>query len=212
METSLRRPLIVVVACALLDPEGVITPPAGYAGKVLYEGELGLVIGQRCKDVDEAGAADAIFGLTVVNDVTALDLLNADYTYVNERVARHYGIPNVYGARFRRVKVTEEERRGLLGHASILSVTSHATRTSPVVRGKWILSNLLGTPPPPPPPDVPALKENSEGSKVSSVRERMELHRANPTCATCHNIMDPLGFALENFDATGRWQIGRAHV
>jgi mono/diheme cytochrome c family protein len=140
-------------------------------------------------------------------DHNVLDLLGADYTFVNERVARHYGIPNVYGARFRRVKVTEDARRGLLGHASILSVTSHTTRTSPVLRGKWILSNLLGTPPPPPPPDVPALKENSEGGKPASVRERMVLHRANPTCATCHNIMDPLGFALENFDATGRWRV-----
>ena len=139
-------------------------------------------------------------------DHNILDLLNADYTYVNERVARHYGIPNVYGARFRRVQITDDNRRGLLGQASILSVTSHATRTSPVVRGKWILSNLLGTPPPPPPPDVPALKENAEGNKATSVRERMELHRANPTCATCHKIMDPLGFALENFDATGRWR------
>jgi hypothetical protein len=139
-------------------------------------------------------------------DHNVLDLLNANYTFVNERVAKHYGIPNVYGSRFRKVTLTDENRRGLLGQASILAVTSHTTRTSPVVRGKWILSNLLGTPPPPPPPDVPALKENSEGGKPRTVRERMQEHRANPTCASCHNVMDPLGFALENFDATGRWR------
>lgn len=134
------------------------------------------------------------------------ELLDANYTFVNERVARHYGIEGVYGPRFRRVAVTDENRRGLLGHASILSVTSHTTRTSPVLRGKWILSNLLGTPPPPPPPNVPALTENTAGVAPKSVRERMELHRANPACAVCHKIMDPLGFALENFDATGRWR------
>ncbi|MEI9815364.1 MAG: DUF1588 domain-containing protein [Acidobacteriota bacterium] len=138
-------------------------------------------------------------------DHTIQDLLNADYTYMNERVARHYGVEGIYGPRFRRVKVSEE-RRGLLGQASILAVTSYTTRTSPVLRGKWILSNLLNTPPPPPPPDVPALKENTAGVKPSSVRERLELHRANPACAVCHKIMDPLGFALENFDATGRWR------
>ncbi|MEP7353410.1 MAG: DUF1592 domain-containing protein, partial [Acidobacteriota bacterium] len=139
-------------------------------------------------------------------DHNVLDLLNADYTYVNERVARHYGIPNVYGTRFRRVQLTDDARRGLLGQGSILSVTSHTTRTSPVLRGKWILSNLLGIPPSPPPPNIPALKENNEGGKATSVRERMVQHRANPACASCHNVMDPLGFALENFDATGRWR------
>ena len=140
-------------------------------------------------------------------DRPVMDLLDANYTFVNERVARHYGIEGVYGPRFRRVQITDENRRGLLGQASILSVTSHTTRTSPVVRGKWILSNLLGTPPPPPPPDVPALKENTAGVKPTSVRERLELHRENPACASCHKIMDPLGFALENFDATGRWRV-----
>lgn len=139
-------------------------------------------------------------------DHNVMDLLDADYTFVNERVARHYGIPGVYGPRFRRVKITDDARRGLLGQASILSVTSHTTRTSPVLRGKWILSNLLGTPPPPPPPDAPALKENGELAKPTSVRERLELHRANSPCSGCHAVMDPLGFALENFDATGRWR------
>ena len=147
-----------------------------------------------------------LIGSIFREDRPVLELLDADYTFVNERVARHYGIEGVYGPRFRRVKITEDARRGLLGQASILSVTSHTTRTSPVLRGKWILSNLLGTPPPPPPPNVPALTENTAGVSPKSVRERMELHRANPACAVCHKIMDPLGFALENFDATGRWR------
>ena len=137
---------------------------------------------------------------------SALDLLNAGYTFVNERLARHYGIPNVYGSRFRRVPVTDDARKGLLGQGSILTVTSYPNRTSPVLRGKWILENILGTPVPPPPPNVPALKENSEGAKAKSMRELMEEHRANPACAVCHKIMDPLGFSLENFDATGQWR------
>ena len=139
-------------------------------------------------------------------DRSVLDLLDADYTFVNERLARHYGIPNVYGTRFRRVSLTDQNRRGLLGQASILSVSSYPNRTSPVLRGKWILENILGTPPPAPPPNVPALKDGGEGGRVLSVRERMEEHRKNATCATCHRIMDPLGFSLENFDAVGRWR------
>jgi mono/diheme cytochrome c family protein len=139
-------------------------------------------------------------------DRNVLDLLNANYTYVNERLAKHYGIPNIYGSQFRRVTVTDDARRGLLGQGSILTVTSYPTRTSPVLRGKWILENILGTPPPPPPPNVPALKENDEGGKVTTVRERMEEHRKNPACATCHRVMDPLGFSLDNFDAVGAWR------
>jgi len=139
-------------------------------------------------------------------DRSVLDLLTADYTFVNERLATHYGIPNVYGSRFRRVAVPSDARRGLLGQGSILTVTSQANRTSPVLRGKWILDNLLGTPPPPPPPDVPALKENNERDRPLTMREQMEEHRANPACATCHKQMDPLGFALENFDAVGAWR------
>jgi hypothetical protein len=146
------------------------------------------------------------FGSIMREDRNILDLLTADYTFVNERLARHYGIPNVYGSQFRRVTVTDETRRGLLGQASILTVTSYPNRTSPVQRGKWILTNLLGTPPQPPPPNVPQLKENAEGSKPLSLRERMEAHRTNPVCAGCHRIMDPIGFALENFDAVGRWR------
>ncbi len=149
---------------------------------------------------------EMFFGSIVNEDRNVLDLLNGDYTFVNERLARHYGIPDVYGPRFRRVTLTDNARRGLLGQGSILTVTSYATRTSPVLRGKWILTNILGTPPPAPPPNVPALKENNEGGKILSVRERMEEHRKSPACASCHKIMDPLGFALENFDAIGQWR------
>ena len=142
------------------------------------------------------------------DDRSVLDLLNANYTFVNERLAYHYGIPNVYGTHFRRVALPEgSPRGGLLGHASILTVTSYANRTSPVQRGKWVLENLLGMPPPPPPPNVPPLKENKgAGGKVLSVRERMVEHRANPVCASCHSVMDPIGLSVENFDAIGRWR------
>ena len=140
-------------------------------------------------------------------DRSALDLLDAHYTFVNERLARHYGIPNVYGSHFRRVSLQQQARRGLLGQGSILTVTSYPNRTSPVLRGKWILENILGTPPSPPPPNVPALKENDEGGQPTSVRARLELHRKNPTCASCHSVMDPLGFALENFDGIGTWRV-----
>ena len=143
-------------------------------------------------------------------DRNVLDLLTADYTFVNERLARHYGIPNVYGSRFRRVTLPDENRRGLLGQGTVLAVTSYPNRTSPVLRGKWILENVLGTPPPPPPPNVPTLRENGEGGKVTSVRERLELHRKDPGCATCHRVMDPLGFSLDNFDATGEWRTNEA--
>jgi hypothetical protein len=139
-------------------------------------------------------------------DRSVVELLNADYTFVNERLARHYGIPNIYGDRFRRVKVSTEARRGLLGQASILTITSYPNRTSPVQRGKWILTNLLGVPPSPPPPNVPSLDENSEAARARSLRERMEQHRKDPVCAGCHKSMDPIGFALENFDAVGHWR------
>jgi mono/diheme cytochrome c family protein len=143
----------------------------------------------------------------VREDRSALDLLRADYTFVNERLARHYGIPNVTGSRFRRVTLpAETNRRGLLGQGSILTVTSYPDRTSPVVRGKWILENLLGAPPPAPPPNVPELKPNSFATQPLSMRERMAAHRKNPPCAGCHSMMDPLGFALEHFDGVGKWR------
>ncbi len=137
---------------------------------------------------------------------SVLDLLNASYTFVNERLAQHYGIPNIYGSNFRRVALTDDNRRGLLGQGSILTVTSRANRTSPVLRGKWVLENLLGTPPPPPPPDVPPLKEKGGGVEEMTMRQRMEQHRANAVCAGCHARMDPIGFALDSFDAVGKWR------
>ena len=139
-------------------------------------------------------------------DRSALDLLRADYTYLNERLARHYQVPGVYGSHFRRVALNDPTRAGLLGHGSILTVTAYPTRTSPVLRGKWVLENLLGTPPPSPPPNVPDLPDQNEDGTPATVRERMEVHRANPVCASCHKVMDPLGFALENFDAIGQWR------
>ena len=138
-------------------------------------------------------------------DRSLLDLLSADYTFVNQRLAEHYGIPRVYGSQFRRVTVSDVNRRGLLGQGSVLTVTSYPNRTSVVQRGKWILENLLGTPPPPPPGDIPELKAAPHG-KVVSMREQMQAHRANATCAACHARMDPIGFALENYDGVGRWR------
>jgi hypothetical protein len=148
---------------------------------------------------------EMFFGSIMREDRNVLDLLNADYTFVNERLAKHYGIEGVYGSQFRRVKVTNEARRGLLGQGSILTVTSEANRTSPVKRGKFILEAILGTPPPAPPPGVPPLKEN-EGAQALSVRARLEEHRKSPACSGCHAVMDPLGFSLENFDGVGEWR------
>jgi hypothetical protein len=140
-------------------------------------------------------------------DRSVLELLNANYTFLDERLAKHYGIPNIYGSRFRRVTFGEEGMRGgLLRQGSILTVTSYATRTSPVIRGKWVLDNILGIPPPPPPPEVPALKENGGVGKILTIRERLAQHRDNPACSGCHQLMDPVGFALENYDAVGRWR------
>ena len=150
---------------------------------------------------------ELFFGSILREDRSLVDLLRADYTFLNERLAQHYGIPNVYGSHFRRVTLGPDNvRAGLLGHGSVLTLTSYATRTSPVVRGKWILENILGAPPPPPPPNVPALKETTDDGKALTMRERMARHRTNAVCASCHARMDPLGFALENFDAVGRWR------
>ena len=139
-------------------------------------------------------------------DRSILDLINADYTFVNERLADYYGIDGIEGGYFRRVSLNDTGRQGILGQGSVLMVTSYPTRTSPVLRGKWVLENLLGAPPPPPPPDVPALDDSAEIS-AESLREALEQHRANPACAVCHNRLDPLGFALESFDAVGRQRI-----
>jgi cytochrome c551/c552 len=141
-------------------------------------------------------------GSIVRENRSVVDLLTANYTFVNERLAKHYGIPNVYGNQFRRVTLTDPARRGLLGQGSVLTVSSYANRTSPVLRGKWILTNILGTPPPPPPPNVPPFNEQASGT----MRERMVQHRTNPACSGCHSVMDPVGFAMENFDAIGHWR------
>jgi cytochrome c551/c552 len=149
---------------------------------------------------------EMLFDSVVHEDRSILDLLNANYTFVDEILARHYGIPNVLGTRFRRVTLTDENRFGLLGQASILTLTSVSNRTSIVQRGKYVMQVLLGTPPPPPPPNVPALKDNDETSKPQSVREKMEMHRKMEPCHSCHQLMDPIGLALENFDGVGQWR------
>jgi hypothetical protein len=149
---------------------------------------------------------ELFFESIVKEDRDVMDLITANYTFVNERLAKHYNIPNVYGSQFRRVTLTNDARRGLLGQGSILSVTSYPTRTSPVLRGKWIMENLMGTPPPAPPPNVPALKDQAQGGKILSVRQLMEEHRKNAPCSTCHAVLDPLGFALETFNAVGEFR------
>ena len=194
-----------------------------FAGQWLYLRNLQSVIPamEEFPDYDDnlrqafRRETELLFDSIVREDRNVVDLLTADYTFLNERLAKHYGIPGVYGSQFRRVSLgADSPRRGLLGQGSILTVTSLATRTSPVLRGKWILENILGTPPPEPPPNVPPLKENGpkpndksvEVIEYPTVRQRMEEHRTNPVCASCHKMMDPIGFALENFDAVGQWR------
>jgi mono/diheme cytochrome c family protein len=183
-----------------------------FAGQWLYLRELDNVQ-TEAKNFDEnlrrsfRRETEMIFNAIVREDRSLIDLLDNDYTFVDERLARHYGIPNVKGSYFRKVPLpADSPRRGLLGQGSVLTVTSTATRTSPVSRGKWVLENLLGTPAPVPPPGVETNLGGEEGAKTSSVRERLEAHRASPTCASCHRIMDPMGFALENFDLVGGWR------
>jgi hypothetical protein len=186
-----------------------------FAGQWLFLRNLTAVVPvqQSFPDFDDSlrqsfrRETELFFESIVRDDRSALDLLRADYTFLNERLARHYGIPDVKGTRFRRVTLPAGSNRGgLLGQGSILTVTSYPDRTSPVVRGKWILENLLGTPPPPPLPDVPPLKPASFATKVLSMRERISQHRNNPVCAGCHAMMDPLGLALENFDGIGKFR------
>jgi hypothetical protein len=155
------------------------------------------------------------FNSLVQEDRSMFDLYTADYTFVNERLAKHYGIEGVAGEAFQRVTYPNENRRGILGHASILTLTSHAGRTSPVLRGKYIMEVVMGTPPPPPPPGVPPLEETTEGvrdGKMLTTRERQEMHRANPTCSACHRFIDPIGLALDSYDVTGRWRIKENNV
>jgi hypothetical protein len=152
---------------------------------------------------------ELFFNGLVREDRSALELYSADYTYLNEALAKHYGIPGITGTHFRKVQYPDDTRRGILGHGSILTLTSHANRTSPVLRGKWVLEVLLGSPPPPPPPGIPDLEEteDSEDGRLLTTRERMELHRSSPSCNSCHRFMDPIGLALDNYDVTGRWRI-----
>jgi hypothetical protein len=149
---------------------------------------------------------DLFLNAQLKEDRSILDLLTSNSTFVNQQLARHYGIAGVYGTHFRRVTLEDQNRWGLLGKAAILSVTSYTTRTSPTIRGKWLLENILGAPVPPPPPNIPALEASNQGNKPLSVREMLEIHRTNPTCASCHARMDPLGFGLENFDGIGQWR------
>ncbi len=215
-ELSDRRVLERQVQRMLADPrsEGLATR---FAAQWLRLQDLDKVHPDRLMYPDfHQQLADAMrretelfFHSLVRDDRSVLELFTADYTFVNERLARHYGIPNVIGDHFRRVRHVDEKRKGLFGHGSILTLTSHANRTSPVLRGKWVMEVLLGTPPPPPPPGVPDL-EQTEGAKdgrLLSTRERMELHRSDPVCNSCHQYMDPIGLALDNFDVTGRWRI-----
>ena len=204
-ERQVRRMLADPRAAALVD---------NFAGQWLYLRNLEHIVPEprRFRNFDNnlrrafRRETELLFEAIVAGDRSVLELLDADYTFVDERLARHYGIPGVRGSQFRRVAVTDERRRGLLGHGSILTVTSYANRTSPVLRGKWVLENLLGAPPPPPPADVPELPEDEGSGQGLTMRERLAAHRANPVCASCHAKMDPIGFGLENFDAVGAWR------
>lgn len=149
---------------------------------------------------------EMFFATVMREDRSILEFLTGDYTFINERLARHYGMNGVTGETLRKITLTDGKRIGLLTHASILTLTSNPTRTSPVKRGKWIMENILGTPPPDPPPNVPALEETQRAEPDLSLREQMILHRDNPVCASCHRQMDQLGFGFENFDATGQWR------
>ena len=172
-----------------IDPDPIIFPNFDDSLRAAFRREMELFVDSILRE-----------------DRPVLELLTANHTFVNERLALHYGIPDVRGDRFRRVTLTDANRWGLLGKGAVLLTTSYANRTAPVLRGAWILENLLGTPPSPPPPDVEAFQENKDGEKQRSVREIMEQHRAKPSCNACHGVMDPLGFSLENFDAIGEWR------
>jgi hypothetical protein len=205
LDSEVRRMLADPKSCALVD---------NFAGQWLYLRNLANINpapGEFPDFDDNLRAAmrrevELLVDSVIHDDRNVVDLMTAPDTFVNERLARHYGIPNVYGDHFRRVVLANDDRRGLLGKGAILLVTSLATRTSPVVRGKWILENIVGTPPQPPPPNIPTLDETPVGPQAKTLRERMELHRKNPPCSGCHRVMDPIGFALENYDAIGRWR------
>jgi len=204
LEQQVRRMLKDPKSRALID---------NFAGQWLYLRDLASATPVTKEFDDNLRQAfrretELLFESIVREDRSILTILDADYTFVNERLARHYGIPGIRGDYFRRIALgADNPRRGLLGQGSFLTVTSIATRTSPVMRGKWILQNLLGAPPPSPPPGVEInLEADPNAKKPNSLRERLELHRTNPVCASCHKIMDPLGFSLENFDLIGKWR------
>ncbi len=206
LEAQVRRMLADPKAHALVE---------NFAGQWLYLRNLDGMVPNSSgfPDFDDnlrqafRRETELFFASILEEDRSVLDLMNANYTFLNERLARHYGVPNVYGSHFRRVTLTDKTRWGLLGKGSTLMASSHTDRTSPVVRGKWVLENLLGTPPPPPPPNVPPLNEsNQREGRVLTMRERMAEHRANPVCAGCHQMMDPIGLSLENFNAVGAWR------
>jgi hypothetical protein len=209
---SNRTVLAQQVARMLADPKAEALV-RNFSGQWLYLRELANVQSEA-KTFDDnlrqsfRRETELLFGSILREDRSLLTLLDADYTFLDERLARHYGVPGVYGSFFRRVTLpADSPRRGLLGHGSMLTVTSVATRTSPVSRGKWVLENLLGTPPPEPPPGVEVnLEEDPKAATATTLRQRLEAHRANPVCASCHRIMDPMGFALENFDLVGAWR------
>ncbi len=203
LEKQVRRMLADPKADALVQ---------NFAGQWLFLRDLDTVQ-TEAKNFDDnlrrsfKRETEMLFGSIVREDRSLLELLDADYTFVDERLARHYGIPNVYGSHFRRVTLDPNSpRRGILGQGSMQTVTSVATRTSPVMRGKWVLENLLGAPPPEPPPGVEVNLDPTPGAAPTTLRQRLELHRANPVCASCHKVMDPIGFALENFDLVGTWR------
>jgi hypothetical protein len=215
-QSKLHTPIVLrqQLRRMLADPksEALVT---NFAGQWLYLRNLKNMVPLSTEFVDFDDnlrrafeqEAELFFTSIMRENRTVLDLMDANYTFVNERLAKHYNIPGVYGSHYRRVTLTDEARRGLLGKGAILMVTSHTDRTSPVVRGKWVLDNLLGAPPPPMPANVPPLDENGQqAGRVLTMRERMEVHRRNPVCANCHKIMDPIGLAMENFDAVGSWR------
>jgi hypothetical protein len=213
---KLRTPVVLrqQLRRMLADPksEALVT---NFAGQWLYLRNLKNMVPLSTEFVDFDDnlrrafeqEAELFFASIMRENRSVLDLMDANYSFINERLAKHYNIPGVYGSHYRRVTLTDEARRGLLGKGAILMVTSHTDRTSPVVRGKWVLDNLLGAPPPPMPANVPPLDENGQqAGRVLTMRERMEVHRRNPVCANCHKIMDPIGLAMENFDAVGSWR------
>ena len=206
LERQVRRMLTDPQAMALVDNFASQWLQLGRVQGVMRDTEVFFEFDENLR-ADMARETTLFLESQLREDHSVLDLLTANYTYVNERLARHYDLSGVYGERFRRVTFDTDERGGLFGHASLLMLTAYPTRTSPVLRGKWVLDNILGMPPSEPPPDVPDLQENRGGAEVLTIRERMEEHRTNPACAVCHKVMDPLGFALENFDAIGRWRV-----